>query len=112
MERETTSFTTPAGNVVVLNTYLTGREKNQLKTDQFSSVKMKMSDPASKQFDPPSFDGSIVVTKEISEMKKYVVSLNGDTTDPVEKLLDLPSTEYDAVAEEVEKLKNPTKPAN
>jgi hypothetical protein len=109
-ERETTTFTTPAGNTVVLNTYLTGREMTELKSAQFSSVKIQMSDPASKKFDAPNFDGSIVVIKEIDEMKKFVVSLNGDTDSPVEKLLDLPSSEYEAVQKEVEKLKYPTTP--
>ena len=112
VDRQTISFTTPAGNAIVLYAYLTGREVTELKSAQFSSVKMKMSDPASKKFDAPNFDGSIVVTKELEEMKKFVVSLNGDTDNPVEKLLDLPSTEYEAVFAEVEKIKNPTTPAN
>ena len=64
-DRETISFVTPAGNTVVLNAYLTGREVTELKAAQFSSVKMQMSDPASKKFDAPNFDGSIVVTKEL-----------------------------------------------
>jgi hypothetical protein len=110
MERETKAFTTPAGNTVVLHTYLTGREVTELISIQFSSVKMQMSDPASKKFDTPNFDGSVVVTKELEEVKKFVVSLNNDTENPVEKLLDLPSTEYDAVLKEVEKIKNPTTP--
>ena len=45
-------------------------------------------------------------------MNKFLVSLNRDTDNPVEKLLDLPSTEYEAVLAKVETLKNPTTPAN
>jgi hypothetical protein len=46
-ERETKEFIAPSGHSVVLRTYLTGREANEIKAAMFSSLKMNMDDAQS-----------------------------------------------------------------
>ena len=41
---------------------------------------------------------------------RVLVSVNGDKENPVEKLLDLPASEYEAALAEIERIKNPTSP--
>jgi hypothetical protein len=111
-DRQETSFTTPAGSVIVLRAYLTGREAADIKSIMLSSLKMSMSDFESKKLDMGGLSGDVLAQQERKTLDYLVVSVNGDTDKPVEKLLDLPSTEYDAVLKEIEKIKNPTMPAN
>lgn len=111
-DRQEVTFTTPAGNIVVLKAYLNGRESAQVKAVEYSAVKMTMSDVQSKKFDPPSLSGSSIVDKELKEVELFVVSLNGETDKAFENLLDLPATEYDAVLKKVQEIKDPTKPEN
>jgi hypothetical protein len=109
-ERQTTSFKTPAGNVVVLRSYLTGRESADLKSILLSSLKMSMSDLENKKVDMGGLSGAVLAQQERKTLDYLVVSVDDETENPVEKLLDLPSTEYDAVLKEIEKIKNPTTP--
>ena len=41
-DRETRDFTSPGGHTIVLNTYLTGRESNELKSLLMSAMKMNV----------------------------------------------------------------------
>jgi hypothetical protein len=111
-ERQTTTFTTPAGNKIVLRTYLTGREAADIKNVMLSSLKMSMSDFESKKMDMGGLSGDILVQQERKTLEYLIVSVNGTTEKPLDALLDLPATEYDAVLKEVEKIKNPTTPEN
>lgn len=109
-ERETKEFSTVAGTKFVLKSYLTGREAADIKGTLLSSLKMSMSDLESKKVDMGGISGAVLVEQERKTLTYLLVSVNGDSERPVETLLDLPSTEYDAVLKEVEKIKNPTTP--
>jgi hypothetical protein len=111
-ERQTVPFSTPAGTSIVLRSYLTGREAADIKSIMLSSLKMSMSDQESKKVDMGRISGAVLVEQERKTLGYLLVSVNGNTTAPVEVLLDLPSTEYDAVLKEIEKIKNPTTPEN
>jgi hypothetical protein len=110
MERETTTIMTPGGHAVVLKAYLTGREANELKAVMFSALKMNMEDAQSGKVNIGDVPGTFLVEQEQKAMSLLLVSLDGSTDNTLERLLDLPSTEYDAVKAEVDKITNPTTP--
>jgi hypothetical protein len=112
MNRETKEFTTPGGRKVVLHAYLTGREAADIKSTMLSSLRMSMTDLENKKVDMGGISGAVLVEQEKKTLGYLLVSVDGDSSTPVDRLLDLPSTEYDAVLTEVEKIKNPTKPGN
>lgn len=112
LNRETRPFVTPSGNTIVLNTYLTGRETAEIKSILLSAVKVAVSDLEAKKTDMSGISGEVISQQERKTLDALVVSVNGDAENPVEKLLDLPSSEYEAVLKEIEKIKNPTKPEN
>lgn len=109
-ERETKEFITPAGHKVVLRTYLTGRESNDLKSVMFSAIKMNMEDVQSGKVNVGDVPGTFLVEQERKALDILVISIDGDTASPVDKLLDLPATEYDAVKAQIDKITNPTTP--
>jgi hypothetical protein len=109
-DRQTFEFTTPAGHKVVLNTYLTGREAQELKSVMFSSLKMSMDDVQTAKVGLADVPTAFLVEQEKKALGYLVVSIDGDPADPVAKLLDLPSSEYEAVVKEINKITNPTTP--
>ncbi|AVT83664.1 hypothetical protein [Rhodopseudomonas palustris] len=110
MARETREFTTPGGSKVVLRTYLNGREKQSIKAAVYSSMKMNVNDMKEGDVSIDQLSGSFVVEQEQKALSYLLVSVNGNMDNPVEALLDLPATEYDAVVEEINKITNPTSP--
>ena len=109
-ERETKEFITPGGRKIILRTYLTGRESNELKSVMFSALKMNMEDAQSGKVNVSDVPGTFLVEQERKALDILIVSIDGDTASPVDKLLDLPATEYEAVVKEVNAIQNPTKP--
>jgi hypothetical protein len=109
-DRETKEFTTPAGHKVALNNYLTGREAAAIKAIMLSSLKMTMGDLESKKVDMGGLSGAVLIEQERATLGYLLVSIDGETNAPLDRLLDLPSSEYDAVLKEVEIIKNPTTP--
>jgi hypothetical protein len=108
--RETREFVTPGGHKVVLNSYLTGREAQTLKSIMFSSLKVNMDDAQSGKVGIGEMPSGFLVEQEKHALAFLIVSVDGDITTPIEKLLDLPSAEYDAVVKEINKIQNPTTP--
>jgi hypothetical protein len=79
MERETKEYVTPGGVKVLMKTYLTAREAVP-----------------------------VVDSKELSDVEKSqklaaaaIISLNGDTENISERMLDLPIKEYSAILTEL-----------
>ena len=93
-----------------MRTYLTGREANELKAVMFSALKMNMEDAQSGKVNVSDVPGTFLVDQERKALGFLVVSVDGDATAPVDKLLDLPSAEYEAVVKEVNAIQNPTTP--
>jgi len=111
-ERETKTITTPGGHSVVLKAYLTGREANELKSVMFSALKMNMEDAQSGKVNIGDVPGTFLVDQEQKAMSLLLVSFDGSAENALERLLDLPSAEYDAVKAEVDKITNPTSRGN
>jgi hypothetical protein len=109
-DRETREFTTPSGHKVVLRTYLTGREATELKSVMFSALKMNMEDAQSGKVNVSDVPGTFLVEQERKALGFLLVSVDGETNAPVDKLLDLPAPEYEAVVKEVNNIQNPTTP--
>jgi hypothetical protein len=109
-ERETKDFQTPGGHVVVFNAYLTGREAQELKSVMFAALKVNMDDVQSGKVGIGEVPSAFLVEQEKKAMSFLVVSVDGDSITPVDKLLDLPSSEYAAVVAEINKIQNPTTP--
>jgi hypothetical protein len=107
-DRETREFITPGSRKVVLNAYLTGREANELKAVMFSALKMNMEDAQSGKVNVSDVPGSFLVDQERKALGFLLVSIDGQAENVVDKLLDLPSTEYEAVVKEVNAIQNPT----
>jgi hypothetical protein len=110
MERETKEITTRAGHKVVLRTYLTGREANELKSVMFSALKMNMEDAQSGKVNVNDVPGTFLIEQEKKALGFLLVSIDGETNAPIDKLLDLPAPQYEAVIKEVNQIQNPTTP--
>src|SRR5262249_2098161 len=96
-ERETREITTPGGHKVVLRAYLTGREANELKSVIFSALTMNIEDAQNGKVNVSDVPGTFLVEQEKKALSFLLVSIDGDTTAPIDKLLDLPALEYEAV---------------
>src|SRR5438105_15938549 len=112
MTRDTREFTTPGGHKVILNAYLTGREAQELKSIMFSSLKMNMDDVQNSKIGIGDMPSGFLIEQEKKALSYLLVSIDGDVSAPIDTLLDLPSTEYNAVVFEINKIQNPTKPEN
>jgi hypothetical protein len=111
-DRETREFTTPGGHIAVLKTYVTGREANELKSVLYGALKMSMGDAQSGNVQVGEVSGGFLLDQERKAMSLVLVSFDGTAENALERLLDLPQAEYDAVKAEVDKITNPTNPAN
>lgn len=107
-ERETKGFVTTAGNKIVLRTYLSGNESNQLKAIMYADLKIDASDAANggkaALADMPA---TFILAQEQKALEFLVVSVNGDTTAPLAVLGDLPEADYNEVLAEVQKIRVP-----
>lgn len=102
MERETKSFTTPGGHVILIKTYLTGREANSIKEDLFKNMKLDQKGDVKET----EITGDFILKQEMKLISTLVVSVNGDTNAYVEKLLDLKNEDYQSVIKEVNLIYN------
>lgn len=85
-DRPTRKFTSTAGNVFVLNDYITGNDNWDIR-----AVYMQ------KDKEP----GELAREAEKTAFSKVVVSVNDDTENVADKIMELPLSEYNEVAAEV-----------
>lgn len=105
--RETKEITTPAGNKVLLRTYLTGKESNELKALMYADLKINTADAASGKVSLSEIPASFMIAQERKALAFLVVSLNGDTDAPASKIEDLSESEYNVILAEVNKIRSP-----
>lgn len=110
--RETKSFTTPGGHAVVLNAYITGRESNAIKQVLYDDLKMNLKDAQNGTVAMDDMPSSFVVKQEEKAIELIVVSIDGSSENVLQTVLDLPVPEYNAIVEEVNKVRRPTKPGS
>ncbi len=109
--RETKECTTPGGHTVVINAYLTGREKSALDGAITAALKMTPPSDPTERTKMSEVSGAFYTEVEQKTMAYMIVSLDGDPDKALDRLLDLPAAEYDFVKKEVDTIVNPTTPA-
>lgn len=112
--REQKTVQTPGGHEVVLNAYLTGRETREISSVINSHMKMGFEGELVPGERPMTvvrdFTGEFIAEQERKVLDFLIVSVNGSTENPVEKLLDLPAADFQFVKGEAEKISNPSTP--
>lgn len=109
-DRDTKEFTTPAGHKVVLRTYLTGKESNDLKAIMYADLKINASDASNGKVGLSDIPAAFMIAQEKKAMEYLIVSVDDNATSPVALLEEMPETEYAAVAAEVQKIRVPLAP--
>ena len=100
MERETKEIITPIGkNKVVVKTWLTGREKRDIKNILLQSTKIKSLNNGKTDIDMMS--GDIMVKIEEKTIETIVLSVDGVKDNIVDTVLDMHSNDYDFIKNEV-----------
>jgi hypothetical protein len=97
MSRETREITTPGGRKVVLHTYLTARESNELKKFILKDAKLSVVE-GREVFE--GLSAGIAIDQEQKLLELAVVSIDGKTENIGEQLLDLPDEDYRAIVDE------------
>lgn len=100
-ERETRNVTTPGNHVVVLKTYLTGREVNDIKRALFGSVSVERSEDGKPVV--PQYPLALAIDRERKLLECAVVSIDGSAENAASKVEDLTSADYKFVVAEAEK---------
>ena len=96
MNRETTKLTTTSGKEVVVKTYLTARESNEIKRQMYDALKIDVSEaaiPGAKVI--KDIPASFMLDRERKMLEQVVVSIDGSTDGVLDRLLDLPAPEYE-----------------
>jgi hypothetical protein len=109
-ERENKAIATPNGYTVVLRTYLTGKESAALKAIMYADLKINASEASSGKVSLGELPATFLVTQENKALEYLVVSVDGVTEAPIDKLGDLPEADYNAVLAEVQKIRVPLVP--
>lgn len=103
--RESKTLTTSHGHIVILKTYLTGRETNEFKRVIFEKTKFKSvpdpnTDPAEgKMIMQPvtEIDGTILIEQQLAGMGICVISIDAQTKNIIDILQDLPHEDFGEV---------------
>jgi hypothetical protein len=100
-QRETKTITTPAGKELVLKTYITARERNELRGIYLNSLKVETenNNPTIKEI-----SGSVVEQAEKKIIELAVVSYDNSQDGIIDRLLDGTSEEYDFAVAEANKI--------
>lgn len=100
-ERETKEFTTPGGLKLVVKTYLTGREVNDVLRKLFGAREVSAQADGSAATKLPISAG---IDRNIFLIEAAVVSFDGSAENIIDRIQDLPSKEYTAILNEVKGL--------
>jgi hypothetical protein len=101
MERETKEFTTPGGRQVIVKTFLTAREVNNVLRQIFGSQEVSAQADGSPQ---AKLSMVVGIERNIKLIETAVVSLEGSTENLADRLQDLPAAEYTTILNEVKTL--------
>ena len=101
-ERETKTLTTPSGKEIVLKTYLTARERKQVREALFSQ--MKGSSTPDGEFQVSELPASVMIQAEEATINATVASYDGSAENVLPRLLDSKTEEYDFVLAEVNRV--------
>jgi len=99
--RETKKITTPAGKELELKTYITARERNQIR-DMFYK-NMKLENVGGKP-EMSELSGEIMSQAEYKLIESVVVSYDGNKENVLDRISDEKPEEYDFIVEEINKI--------
>jgi len=103
MDRGTKKFKTSGGCEVEIYTYITGGEFYELQEVFMKGANIKVGEEGKAEFS--GFDPSLTIKANEKALELLVVSVDGSDKDKVQKLKDLPSSEFEEVVAEINKVK-------
>jgi hypothetical protein len=98
MERETKTIICPSGKEAVIKTYLTARERDQIKQDLVGNERIDVNGAQS------DFSGAGLIKSQQTLVKILVVSYEGNSENCFDRLYDGKPEDYDFVSEETGKM--------
>ena len=105
--REAKKLNTPSGKEFELKTYLTARERNELRSIYLQAYS---ADPITKEVKPNQVTGVLLDGVEHKTIELAVLSFNGSADNILSRLLDGTPEDYDFVYQEANKLSNFSQP--
>jgi hypothetical protein len=99
--RSTKIVTTPSGKKVELKTYITGREQREIDAVALEGVNLSFDDDGKMKVG--KLDPQMGHRAENKQLESVVVSVDGEPSD-LEKVLDLPSTDFQFILKEVSEI--------
>ena len=100
-DRETHEITTPVkGHIVVLKSWINGREKQRIDGSMFNNVSTEGEGAAMK----PKLSESVISGRENASIECVVVSVDGNSDDVVDQVLDMRAKDYEFVLKQVEEV--------
>lgn len=100
MNRETKTLQTPEGKELIIKSFLSARERNQIRNVYLSGMKIDMGAGGQVK----EMDGSLLETAEKKLIEVTIVSYDGGSENVLDMLLDSAPSEYDFVVAEATKL--------
>jgi hypothetical protein len=98
MERETKTIQCPSGKEAVMKTYLTARERDQIKQELVGNERISVGESQS------DFSGNGLIKSQQALVKIIVVSYDGAAENCFERLYDGKPEDYDFISEEAGKI--------
>ena len=92
MERETKTIKTPKGHTAIIKSYLTARERHAIDRKYLKDTSINQQGAGDIKL--PAND---LIDYGIEMIKAVVVSFDDTTENPVDKILDLPVSEFDFI---------------
>lgn len=103
MDRETITIETPSGkHKIVLKAWITGREKRELRKPFLNEVKINVGQETAQVSEFNA--GEIVEQVENKAIEIIVVSVDGQTENKLDLILDMKDEDYDFVVAEINKI--------
>jgi len=104
-ERETVEFTTKSGqNKVVLNTYLTRRERRKIKNALFGGKEIAVD---GKKDIKASINMELTDVAEDETFNAMIVELNGSNENILDRMLEMSDVEADEIKAKIDELTSP-----
>lgn len=100
-KRETKEITTPSGHKVVLNSYITGREKRAITNVFLEKAEMTM---VGNTPNISGIKGDVANLAEDKTIEIMVVSVDGSTDGILDKVLNLPAKDYDFIVSAINEM--------
>lgn len=102
---ETRKYELPVTKKVVeLKPYITGRDSEYIQEPILSSMDMSF-DARAKNVSTGKMDGKAVQEMQRRELQSYLVALDDNRDNLLDRVLDLPQPDYDFVKERIEDIK-------